>query len=88
MEFVCKNRAQCLFQSLVCDGIKHCEDGSDEDAEYAGCGEKHKIGKKKKENNNLISCDYYCSGDSSSSSVEPVLCMFGALNQRFSTDGF
>lgn len=41
MEFVCKNRAQCLFQSLVCDGIKHCEDGSDEDAEYAGCGEKH-----------------------------------------------
>lgn len=39
MDFVCKNRAQCLFQSLVCDGIKHCEDGSDEDAEYAGCGE-------------------------------------------------
>lgn len=39
MEFVCKNRAQCLFQSLVCDGIKHCEDGSDEDAAYAGCGE-------------------------------------------------
>lgn len=38
MEFVCKNRAQCLFQSLVCDGIKHCEDGSDEDTEYAGCG--------------------------------------------------
>ncbi|KAJ3591191.1 hypothetical protein NHX12_009138 [Muraenolepis orangiensis] len=23
MEFVCKNRAQCLFQSLVCDGTKH-----------------------------------------------------------------
>lgn len=41
MEFVCKNRAQCLFQSLVCDGIKHCEDGSDEDAEYAGCGEEY-----------------------------------------------
>lgn len=41
MEFVCRNRAQCLFQSLVCDGIKHCEDGSDEDAAYAGCGEKH-----------------------------------------------
>lgn len=39
MEFVCRNRAQCLFQSLVCDGIKHCEDGSDEDAAYAGCGE-------------------------------------------------
>lgn len=42
MEFVCKNRAQCLFQSLVCDGIKHCEDGSDEDAEYAGCGKRHR----------------------------------------------
>lgn len=41
MDFVCKNRAQCLFQSLVCDGIKHCEDGSDEDAQYAGCGEEH-----------------------------------------------
>lgn len=41
MEFVCKNRAQCLFQSLVCDGIKHCEDGSDEDSEYAGCGKRH-----------------------------------------------
>lgn len=41
MEFVCRNRAQCLFRSLVCDGIKHCEDGSDEDAEYAGCGERH-----------------------------------------------
>lgn len=40
MEFVCKNRAQCLFQSLVCDGIKHCKDGSDEDSEYAGCGER------------------------------------------------
>lgn len=40
MEFVCRNRAQCLFQSLVCDGVKHCEDGSDEDAEYAGCGER------------------------------------------------
>lgn len=39
MEFVCRNRAQCLFQSLVCDGAKHCEDGSDEDAQYAGCGE-------------------------------------------------
>ncbi|KAG7282266.1 hypothetical protein CRUP_033793 [Coryphaenoides rupestris] len=37
MEFVCKNRAQCLFQSLVCDGTKHCEDGSDEDPAYAGC---------------------------------------------------
>lgn len=40
MEFVCRNRAQCLFQSLVCDGVKHCEDGSDEDAEFAGCGER------------------------------------------------
>lgn len=40
MEFVCRNRAQCLFQSLVCDGAKHCEDGSDEDAQYAGCGER------------------------------------------------
>lgn len=40
MEFVCKNRAQCLFQSLVCDGVKHCKDGSDEDSEYAGCGER------------------------------------------------
>ncbi|XP_059930371.1 sortilin-related receptor [Gadus macrocephalus] len=37
MEFVCKNRAQCLFKSLVCDGTKHCEDGSDEDPAYAGC---------------------------------------------------
>lgn len=43
MEFVCKNRAQCLFQSLVCDGIKHCEDGSDEDTEYAGCGKDYLI---------------------------------------------
>lgn len=40
MEFVCKNRAQCLFQSLVCDGVKHCKDGSDEDPQYAGCGER------------------------------------------------
>lgn len=39
MEFVCRNRAQCLFQSLVCDGTKHCSDGSDEDAAYAGCCE-------------------------------------------------
>lgn len=43
MEFVCKNRAQCLFQSLVCDGIKHCEDGSDEEAAYAGCGEQQTL---------------------------------------------
>lgn len=39
MEFVCRNRAQCLFQSLVCDGTTHCSDGSDEDAAYAGCCE-------------------------------------------------
>ena len=41
MEFVCKNRAQCLFQSLVCDGMRHCADGSDEDPTYAGCCESH-----------------------------------------------
>ncbi|XP_023207184.1 sortilin-related receptor isoform X2 [Xiphophorus maculatus] len=45
MEFVCKNRAQCLFQSLVCDGIKHCEDGSDEEAAYAGCATPSEFGK-------------------------------------------
>ncbi|KAM6959084.1 sortilin-related receptor [Aplochiton taeniatus] len=45
MEFVCQNRAQCLFQSLVCDGTKHCEDGSDEDAEYAGCATPSEFGK-------------------------------------------
>ncbi|KAK0145654.1 Sortilin-related receptor [Merluccius polli] len=50
MEFVCKNRAQCLFQSLVCDGTKHCEDGSDEDPAYAGCAMPTDSGK---------SCDAY-----------------------------
>lgn len=37
MDFVCKNRQQCLFHSMVCDGIIQCRDGSDEDANYAGC---------------------------------------------------
>lgn len=37
MDFVCKNRQQCLFHSMVCDGIVQCRDGSDEDANYAGC---------------------------------------------------
>lgn len=39
MDFVCKNRQQCLFQSMVCDGIVQCRDGSDEDAAFAGCCE-------------------------------------------------
>ena len=39
MDFVCKNRQQCLFQSMVCDGIVQCRDGSDEDAVFAGCCE-------------------------------------------------
>lgn len=39
MDFVCKNRQQCLFQSMVCDGIIQCRDGSDEDPEFAGCCE-------------------------------------------------
>ncbi|KAM9036200.1 sortilin-related receptor [Sarcophilus harrisii] len=37
MDFVCKNHQQCLFQSMVCDGIVQCRDGSDEDAAFAGC---------------------------------------------------
>lgn len=40
MDFVCKNRQQCLSHSMVCDGDIQCEDGSDEDANYAGCGER------------------------------------------------
>ncbi|KAF3823676.1 hypothetical protein GH733_007144 [Mirounga leonina] len=46
MDFVCKNRQQCLFHSMVCDGIIQCRDGSDEDAEFAGCSqdpEFHKV---------------------------------------------
>lgn len=39
MDFVCKNRQQCLFHSMVCDGIIQCRDGSDEDAAFAGCCE-------------------------------------------------
>ena len=39
MDFVCKNRQQCLFHSMVCDGIVQCRDGSDEDATFAGCCE-------------------------------------------------
>ncbi|XP_075046529.1 sortilin-related receptor [Mixophyes fleayi] len=37
MDFVCKNRLQCLFHPMVCDGVVQCHDGSDEDATYAGC---------------------------------------------------
>nr|XP_033774457.1 sortilin-related receptor isoform X1 [Geotrypetes seraphini] len=37
MDFVCKNRQQCLFHNLVCDGFIQCRDGSDEDSSYAGC---------------------------------------------------
>lgn len=39
MDFVCKNRQQCLFHSMVCDGIVQCRDGSDEDVAFAGCCE-------------------------------------------------
>uniref|UniRef100_A0ACB8EXP6 Sortilin- receptor n=1 Tax=Sphaerodactylus townsendi TaxID=933632 RepID=A0ACB8EXP6_9SAUR len=39
MDFVCKNRKQCLLRSMVCDGTRHCQDGSDEDPAYAGCTE-------------------------------------------------
>nr|XP_005496820.2 sortilin-related receptor [Zonotrichia albicollis] len=39
MDFVCKNRQQCLFHSMVCDGVVQCRDGSDEDAAYAGCSQ-------------------------------------------------
>lgn len=32
-EFRCKhNSGQCVPRSLVCDGIKECADGSDEDS--------------------------------------------------------
>ncbi|KAL7981563.1 hypothetical protein Chor_005651 [Crotalus horridus] len=37
MDFMCKNRQQCLLRSMVCDGTVHCRDGSDEDPAYAGC---------------------------------------------------
>lgn len=37
MDFVCKNRQQCLFHSMVCDGVVQCRDGSDEDPAFAGC---------------------------------------------------
>uniref|UniRef100_A0A452SQB1 Sortilin-related receptor n=1 Tax=Ursus americanus TaxID=9643 RepID=A0A452SQB1_URSAM len=46
MDFVCKNRQQCLFHSMVCDGIVQCRDGSDEDVAFAGCSqdpEFHKV---------------------------------------------
>lgn len=39
MDFVCKDRQQCLFHSMVCDGVVQCRDGSDEDAAFAGCCE-------------------------------------------------
>uniref|UniRef100_A0A8D2LH51 Sortilin related receptor 1 n=1 Tax=Varanus komodoensis TaxID=61221 RepID=A0A8D2LH51_VARKO len=39
MDFVCKNRQQCLLRSMVCDGTVHCRDGSDEDFAYAGCSQ-------------------------------------------------
>ncbi|XP_077161267.1 sortilin-related receptor isoform X2 [Paroedura picta] len=39
MDFVCKNRKQCLLRSMVCDGTRHCQDGSDEDPAYAGCAQ-------------------------------------------------
>nr|XP_034995004.1 sortilin-related receptor isoform X2 [Zootoca vivipara] len=39
MDFVCKNRQQCLLRSMVCDGTVHCRDGSDEDSAYAGCSQ-------------------------------------------------
>ncbi|XP_042329909.1 sortilin-related receptor-like [Sceloporus undulatus] len=39
MDFVCKNRQQCLLRSMVCDGTVHCRDGSDEDPAYAGCSQ-------------------------------------------------
>ena len=34
--FLCKDRYRCLSSSLVCDGRRHCIDGSDEGA---GCSE-------------------------------------------------
>lgn len=39
MDFMCKNRQQCLLRSMVCDGTVHCRDGSDEDPTYAGCSQ-------------------------------------------------
>ncbi|XP_070808754.1 LOW QUALITY PROTEIN: sortilin-related receptor [Pituophis catenifer annectens] len=39
MDFMCKNRQQCLLRSMVCDGTLHCRDGSDEDPAYAGCSQ-------------------------------------------------
>lgn len=39
MDFVCKDRQQCLFHSMVCDGVVQCRDGSDEDTAFAGCCE-------------------------------------------------
>ncbi|GIY32669.1 relaxin receptor 1 [Caerostris darwini] len=36
-EFVCGNTTRCIERSLHCDGIKHCDDGEDED----GCSDAH-----------------------------------------------
>ena len=33
-EFMCKNRNQCIYKSLLCDNERDCTDGSDE----TGCG--------------------------------------------------
>lgn len=29
-QFLCKDRRNCISQTLVCDGRVHCQDGSDE----------------------------------------------------------
>lgn len=36
-EFACKNGRQCLPKEMVCDGIRQCDDGSDEDPNHAYC---------------------------------------------------
>ncbi|XP_070545645.1 uncharacterized protein [Ptychodera flava] len=38
-DFTCKNGTHCIKQYLVCDGINHCQDMSDEDnCDYGECG--------------------------------------------------
>ncbi|XP_070544098.1 uncharacterized protein [Ptychodera flava] len=38
-DFTCKNGALCIKQYLVCDGINHCQDMSDEhNCDYGSCG--------------------------------------------------